>query len=412
MKNPDEISLIRTRNGFSNRENMTIYLDNHSTTRIDPRVLDAMMPWLTEDYGNAGSVTHELGRRAREAVDHARSQMALAIGAEPREVIFTSGATESINLAIIGSAMRPGRANGHLMVGTTDHQAVLDVADHLGRNGRQVTYVDVAPQGTECPGAIDPQMFSDLLQSDTFLVSLLLANNEIGVIHPTAVIANVVCKSGAIVHLDCSQAIGRMPVDVDALGADLASFSGHKFHGPKGVGALYVRRRSKAVRIEPLQYGGGQERGLRSGTLNVAAIVGMGAAAELAVQELAEEVPRVEALRNWLWEHLNNSIEGVSLNGPPLTNSSLRLINNLNVSVSGVDGGSLLATVEASGLAISSGSACASASPRPSHVLRAIGLNDDAARSSLRFGLSRFTTKEDCEKAVERIVDGIKKIRS
>ena len=402
----------------------TIYLDNHATTRLDPRVLEAMLPWLTDRYGNAGSVTHEMGREAREAVDESRAAFAAAIGAEPREIVFTGGATESANLAILGTASRSRGATGGVPRGrvvtlATEHHAVLDPIEHLDREGFAVTRLPVVQQGDPdgVPGRVRLADLEAALTPDTFLVSVLLANNEIGVVQDMPAIAERVRASNAVLHVDCAQALGRLPVDVDALGADLASFSGHKFHGPKGAGALYVRRRRRAVRIDPLVFGGGQERGLRSGTHDVAGIVGMATAAELAVAELAADVPLMRRLRDRLWERLRAAVPGVAVNGPLLDGSDergqpVRLVNNLNVRIPGVDGQSLLATLSGDGLAVSSGSACSSESPRPSHVLLALGLDDDLARASLRFGLSRFTTDEEIDAAAGRVVAGVARLRA
>ena len=402
----------------------TIYLDNHATTRLDPRVLEAMLPWLTDRYGNAGSVTHDMGREAREAVEAARGTFADAIAADPREIVFTGGATESTNLAILGTAARHARLEapdgfpGHVVTVATEHHAVLDPVEHLEREGTKVTRLPVVLQHDAggVPGRIRLADLESALRPDTFLVSVLLANNEIGVVQDVATIAELVHAAGAILHVDCAQAIGRMPIDVDALGADLASFSGHKFHGPKGTGALYVRRRGRAVRVEPLVFGGGQERGMRSGTLDVPAIVGLAEAARLANEGLADEVPRKRRLRDRLWETLRADVPGVAINGPALDavddrGQPLRLVSNLNVRIPGVDGQSLLATLAGDGLAVSSGSACSSESPRPSHVLLALGLGDDEARASLRFGLSRFTTDDEIDEAARRIAAGVARLR-
>ena len=400
-----------------------IYLDNHATTRLDPRVLAAMLPWLTDHYGNAGSATHEMGREARAAVDAARETFAAAIGATGREIVFTSGATESANLAILGTASRvrqglpAGAGRPHVVTVVTEHHAVLDPVAHLERQGIAVTRLAVVRQGAEgVPGRIRLADLDAAVGPDTFLVSVLLAHNEIGVVQDVAAIAGIVHAHGAVLHVDCAQAVGRMPVDVDALGADLASFSAHKFHGPKGVGAVYVRRRGRAVRLEPLVFGGGQERGMRSGTLDVPGIVGLAEAARLAVAGLADEPPRMRSLRDRLWATLARGIPGLCLNGPALdaadAGGPLRLVNNLNVQVPGVDGQTLLATLAGDELAVSSGSACAAESPRPSHVLRALGLDEDQARASLRFGLSRFTTAAEVDEAAARIVAGVARLRS
>jgi len=407
-----------------------IYLDNHATTRLDPRVLEAMLPWLTDHYGNAGSVTHELGREARVTVDAARETFAAAIGGTASEIVFTGGATESNNLALLGSARRwknlakGGDGCGHIITVATEHDAVLDPIDHLERQGVAVTRLAVDPQaaqgisGNGIPGRIRLDDLEASLRPDTFLVSVMLANNEIGVVQDIPAIADLVhAKAKAtLLHVDCAQAIGRMAVDINALGADLASFSAHKFHGPKGMGALWLRRRGRVVRVEPLVYGGGQERGMRSGTLDVPGIVGLAEAARLAVAGLPEEAARMRELRDRLWARLRADIVGITLNGPPLDAASAgqpaRLVNNLNVCVPGVDGQTLLATLSADGLAVSSGSACSSEQPRPSHVLLALGLNEDQARASLRFGLSRFTTPEEIDAASGRITAGVARLVS
>jgi cysteine desulfurase len=402
----------------------TIYLDNHATTRLDPRVLEAMLPWLSDHYGNAGSTTHEMGREARDAVETARETFATAIAATPREVVFTSGATESTNLAILGTAARSRHAAGparqHLVVAVTEHHATLDPVAHLEREGFEVSRLAVVPQADSqgIPGRIRLDDLKAAVRPDTLLVSVLLANNETGVVQNVAEIAEIVHAVGGLLHVDAAQAIGRMPVDVDALAADLASFSAHKFHGPKGSGALFVRRRGRAVRVEPLVFGGGQERGMRSGTLDVPGIVGLAEAAHLAGEGLANEAPEMRRLRDRLWSRLVEGLGGVGLelNGPPLDavdagGELVRLVNNLNVYLPGIDGQTLLATLAADGLALSSGSACSSEQPRPSHVLTALGRDEDQARASLRFGLSRFTTEAEVDAAASRIAAGVGRLR-
>jgi cysteine desulfurase len=409
-----------------------IYLDNHATTRLDPRVLEAMLPWLTDHYGNAGSTTHEPGRAARDAVEAARATFAATIGATPREIVFTSGATESTNIALLGLAARarhladagPAAAAGgplrrHLIVSVADHHATLDPAEHLEREGFEITRLPVVPQeeAGNLAGRIRPADLRAAIRPDTLLVSVLVANNETGVVQDVAALAEIAHDAGAVVHVDCAQAIGRMTVSMDALQADLASFSAHKFHGPKGSGALFVRRRGRAVRVEPLVFGGGQERGLRSGTLDVPGIVGLAEAARLAAEGLAAETPRMRRLRDLLWERLAAGIPGLELNGPPLEGDDpagqpVRLVNNLNAHVPGVDGQTLLATLSAAGLAVSSGSACSAENPRPSHVLLALGRDPDQARASVRFGLSRFTTDDEIERAAELCVAGAARLRA
>jgi cysteine desulfurase len=408
----------------------TIYLDNHATTRLDPRVLEAMLPWLTDHYGNAGSTTHEPGRQARDAVEAARETFAAAIGAVPREIVFTSGATESTNIALLGTAARAcgglaarsthagdGPRRG-FVVSVADHHATLDPAEHLEREGFSVTRLPVVRQAdaTSVAGRIRPADLEAAVGPDTLLVSLLLANNETGVVQDMAALAATVHAAGGLVHVDCAQALGRMPVAMDAIGADLASFSAHKFHGPKGAGALFVRRRGRAVRVEPLVHGGGQERGMRSGTLDVPGIVGLAEAARLADAGLGEEVPRMRGLRDRLWARLAAGVEGLEVNGPPLDRDDadgtpVRLVNNLNVHVPGVDGQTLLATLSSSGLAVSSGSACSAENPRPSHVLLALGRDEDQARASVRFGLSRFTTEQEIDRAADMVATGVARLR-
>jgi cysteine desulfurase len=343
------------------------------------------------------------------------------VGADPREIVFTSGATEAINLALQGATLRHGMREGRpgrILTLVTEHPAVLDTLEHLARRGFCVDRLPVAPQTRPgLSGSILPATIDEAWDDDTFLVSVLLANNEIGVVQDVRGIAEIVRARGGLLHVDASQALGRMPVDVDALGADLASFSAHKFHGPKGVGALWLRRRGRPVRIDPLVFGGGQERGLRSGTHDVPGVVGMATAADLAVAELMPDMARMRRLRDRLMKHLSAGIDGLVLNGPPLDGilpdgTPLRLVNNLNVRVPGVDGQTLLATLDAEGLAVSSGSACSSEQPRPSHVLLALGLDEDQARSSLRFGLSRFTTEEEIDSAARLVVDGAARLRS
>ena len=407
-----------------------IYLDNHATTRLDPRVLEAMLPWLTDHYGNAGSVTHELGREARAAVEAARETLATAVGGTASEIVFTGGATESNNLALLGSARRwknlakSTDGSGHIVTVATEHDAVLDPIEHLERQGVAVTRLAVEPQvargdsASGIPGRIRLDALAAALRPDTFLVSVMLANNEIGVVQDIPAIAAVLHANskGTLLHVDCAQVIGRMALDINALGADLASFSAHKFHGPKGMGALWLRRRGRVVRVEPLVYGGGQERGMRSGTLDVPGIVGMAESARLAAAGLPEETSRMRELRDRLWARLSRDIAGITLNGPPLDacgdGQPVRLVNNLNLCVPGVDGQTLLATLSDEGLAVSSGSACSAEQPRPSHVLLALGLDEDQARASLRFGLSRFTTPEEIDAAAERIAAGVNRLLS
>ena len=380
--------------------NTPVYLDNHSTTRVDPDVFESMIPWFTDNYGNAGSGTHVMGTAARDAVESARQRVADAVGAAAREIIFTSGATESVNLAIAGAVSR--QPSGQCVVPETEHVAVLDVVEQLERQGLSVCRVPVAAKDAETPGALDLNLLDEVVRRGTCLVSVMFANNEIGTVHPISAIADIVHSCGALLHVDCAQAIGNCSIDVTTLGADLASFSAHKCHGPKGVGALYVRRQQRIVRIDPQVFGGGQERGLRSGTLNVPGVVGMGRAFELASEQLVVSSKHMAVLRAKLWNLLVDAIPGIHLNGPPF-DSGVRLPNNLNVLIPGIDGSTLLAELSRIGVAASAGSACSSEQPRPSHVLLALGLSEDEVRQSIRFGLSRMTTLEEIQLASERL---------
>jgi cysteine desulfurase len=385
-----------------------IYLDNHATTRVDPRVLEAMLPYFGELYGNAASTSHQFGWQAKEAVDAARSTIATAVGARDREIVFTSGATESNNLAIRGVCERQNRRGNHLITVRTEHKAVLDPIERLGRRGFEVTILDVEPAGSSRAGRLDPARLEAALRDDTLLVSIMLANNEIGVLQPIAELADIAKQRGALFHCDATQAVGRVPVDPHALGIDLMSFTAHKLYGPKGVGALWVRRTSPQVRLEPQIAGGGHEGGFRSGTLNVPGIVGFAKAVELCVAEMPAEQIRLQTLRDKLFADLVSAIDGVTLNGPAL-DPELRLAGNLNCSFSYVDGEALLMNLGE--LAVSSGSACTSANPEPSHVLRALGMPDDAVRSSLRFGLGRFNTENDITRAASLLKDVVTRLR-
>jgi cysteine desulfurase len=386
-----------------------IYLDNHATTRVDPRVIEAMLPYFSTLYGNPASTSHAFGWEAKEAVDRGRAVIAAAIGASDREIVFTSGATESNNLAIRGVCERQNRRGNHLITVRTEHRAVLDPIERLGRRGFDVTILDVQSNGSERAGLLDLNRLEAALRDDTLLVSVMLANNEIGVVQPLAEIAAICKRKGALLHCDATQAVGRLRVDAHALGIDLMSFTAHKIYGPKGIGALWVRRSSPQVRLEPQIAGGGHEGGFRSGTLNVPGIVGFATALELCLAEMPTEQARLRDLRNRLYRDLTSSIEGVSLNGPALSPDELRLAGNLNVSFAYVDGEALLMNLKS--VAVSSGSACTSANPEPSHVLRALGIPDDAVRSSLRFGLGRFNTTEDIARAVPQVVEVVERLR-
>lgn len=392
-----------------------IYLDNHATTRTDPRVVEAMLPWFGEEYGNAGSVVHAFGEAAREAVDSSRAAIAGAIGADPAEIVFTSGATESNNLAIRGVAERPRRRGDHLVSVATEHRAVLDPMERLGRGGHVVTLLGVEPDGSPRAGWLDPQRVGEALTDQTCLVSVMLANNEIGVVQPVREVAAACRERGVLLHCDATQAVGKLPVEVHELGVDLMSFTAHKLYGPKGIGALYVRRRDPIVRLEPLITGGGQERGRRSGTLNVPGIVGFAEAIRLCQAEQPDEAIRLAGLRNDLWERLAERVPGVQLVGPALDTRGdgggpLRLPHNLNLALPGLDGEALMLRMP--GLAVSSGAACSASDPAPSHVLRALGLSEDQARCTLRIGLGRFTNAGHAASAAEQIATAVRELRT
>ena len=381
---------------------LPIYLDYHATTPADPRVVEAMAPYFTDRFGNAASRHHPFGWAARDAVEAARRQVARLIGADPREICFTSGATESNNLALKGAAAGAAGRPLHVVTVATEHRAVLDPCRRLVEGGARVTEVEPNPDGLVSPAAIERA-----LTADTVLVSVMLANNEIGVLQPIPAIAALTRARGILLHSDAAQAVGRVPVDVVALGVDLLSLTAHKLYGPKGVGALYVRRRRPRVPLAPLIDGGGHERGLRSGTLNVPGIVGFGAAAEICRTELAPEAVRIGGLRNRLLAALGDRLDGVTVNG----SLEQRLPHNLNVSFAGIEGESLLVGLD--DVAVSSGAACSSASPslEPSHVLRAIGIPDELARASLRFGLGRWTSAEEIDYAADKVSSLVTRLR-
>lgn len=392
---------------------MPIYLDNHSTTRVDPRVVQAMLPYFTEDYGNAGSTSHPFGWQAKQAVDESRSALAAAVGAKASELIFTSGATESNNLALRGLMDRRQQRGRHLITLTTEHRAVLDPLVRLERRGFEVTRLDVLPADAKMAGRLPLDRLVEAIRPDTALVSVMLANNEIGVIQPLEQISAICHAQDVLVHCDATQAVGKIPVDVTRLDVDLMSFSAHKLYGPKGIGALVVRRRSPQLRPVALIDGGGQEKGLRSGTLPVPLIVGFAAAVALCLDELPTEQRRLAELRDRMWSGLRSRVDQVELNGPTLDRDGqpelARLPHNLNVRFQGVDGESLMLT--AGRVAMSSGSACTSANPEPSHVLRALGLDDDQIRSSVRMGLGRFNTSQDVDEAIEAIGEAVDRLR-
>jgi len=377
-----------------------IYLDNHATTPLDPRVLDAMLPYFQDQFGNAASRNHAFGWAAEEAVETGRKQIAGLIGANSKEIIFTSGATESTNLAIKGVAEMYAERGNHIITAATEHKATLDTCKRLEKNGCRVTFLPVMQDGL-----IDLDMLRESLTDKTILVSLMYANNEIGVIQPVAEIGKICKERGVLFHCDAVQAVGKIPVNVIADNIDLMSISGHKIYGPKGVGALYVRRRNPRVQLTAQIDGGGHERGMRSGTLNVPGIVGLGKACELARNEMAEESVRMAAMRDRLKDKLMAALDETYINGS-LTH---RLPNNLNISFAYVEGESLLMGIN--DVAVSSGSACTSATLEPSYVLKALGAGDDLAHSSIRFGIGRFNTDEEIDYTAEKVIGVVKKLR-
>jgi cysteine desulfurase len=385
---------------------LPIYLDNHATTPLDPRVLDAMMPYLTETYGNAASHSHGFGWAAEQAVETARAQVAQLIGATAKEIVFTSGATESNNLALKGvvemARQTQPEQTPHVITQATEHKAVLDPCAWLGRQGCRVT---VLPAGRD--GLIDlDKLRAALDEAPALLVSIMAANNEVGTVQPVEEIGALCRERGVLFHTDAAQAAGKVPVDVAQAKIDLLSISGHKIYGPKGVGALYVRRGVKAAEQ---MHGGGHEHAMRSGTLNVAGIVGLGAACALAAAEMESESARLTALRERLRTKLQAGLERVRVNGADGTHGSRRLPGNLSVTFEGVDSESLMMGIR--DVAVSSGSACTSASIQASHVLRALGLSDEDAHSTLRFGIGRFNTEEEIDFVAERLLETVPKLR-
>jgi cysteine desulfurase len=379
---------------------LPVYLDNHATTAVDPRVLEAMLPYFTEKFGNAASRSHEFGWKAEDAVENARGQIARLIQASPREIIFTSGATESNNLAIKGVAEAYRDKRNHIVTQATEHKAVLDTCKRLETSGCEVTYLPVGRDGR-----IDLGSLRAAITPKTVLISIMYANNEIGVIQPIEEIGKIAKEKKVLFHVDAAQAVGRIPVDVQKDGIDLLSISAHKIYGPKGVGALYVRRKNPRVDLHAMMDGGGHERGMRSGTLNVPGIVAQGKACELCQKEMTEESERLRRLRDRLKDAIASGLDGTSING----SMEQRLPNNLNVSFAGVEGDALLMGVN--DVAVSSGSACTSATLEPSYVLRALGVPDELAHSSIRFGLGRFNTEEEIDYAAARVIETVKRLR-
>ncbi len=379
---------------------LPIYMDNHATTPLDPRVLEAMMPYLTTVFGNAASRNHSFGWEAEAAVEKAREQVAKLIGSTAKEIIFTSGATESNNLAIKGIAEMYRERGNHIITQATEHKATLDTCKRLEKSGYRVTYLPV-----KADGLIDIEDLKRAMDDKTILVTIMIANNEIGVVQPVAEIGKLCHEKGVLFHTDGVQAVGKIPVDVHAMNIDAMSISAHKIYGPKGVGALYVRRRNPRVQISEQINGGGHERGMRSGTLNVPGIVGLGKACELAREEMATEAKQLAGLREKLQAKLESNLDYIHVNG----SMEHRLPGNLNMSFVYVEGESLLMGIN--DIAVSSGSACTSATLEPSYVLKALGLGDDVAHSSIRFGLGRFNTEAEVDYVADKVIDVVQKLR-
>ncbi|HET6360794.1 MAG TPA: cysteine desulfurase family protein [Gemmatimonadota bacterium] len=382
---------------------LPIYLDYHATTPCDPRVVEAMLPCFRERFGNPSSRSHTFGREAEEMVERARGQVAELLGASPEEIVFTSCATEANNLALKGAACarREAGDGNHIISARIEHKSVLEPLATLEDEEFRVTWLEV-----DGKGRVDPTDLANAIDDGTILVSIMSANNEIGTIEPIAELAAIAHEAGAWFHTDAVQAVGKVPFDVDELDVDLAAISGHKFYGPKGIGALYVRRRARRMKLAPSLCGGGQERGLRSGTHNVPGIVGLGVACEVAGRERAAESARLAVLRDRLQEGLEREIEELVVNG----DIDNRLPHNLNVSIPYVDGEALLLSLE--DVAVSSGSACRSSAPGGSHVMKAIGRDEDLARSTIRFGLGRWTTEEEIDYAIGRVTETVARLRS
>jgi cysteine desulfurase len=379
---------------------LPVYLDNHSTTPVDPRVLQAMLPYFTEKFGNAASRNHAFGWEAEAAVETARGQIAELIHADPKEIVFTSGATESDNLALKGAAAMYREKGDHIITVATEHRAVLDTAKRLEKEGVKVTYLSVPSDGI-----VNPDDVKNAITDRTILISVMMANNEIGTVNPVAEIGKIAKERGVVFHCDATQGVGKIPVDVQGMGIDLMSFSAHKIYGPKGVGALYVRRRNPRVRLAAQMDGGGHERGMRSGTLPVPLIAGFGEACRIAGEVMPTESLRLTAMRDRLYAGITKGLDEVYLNGHP----TQRLPHNLNISFAYVEGEAMLMGLK--DIALSSGSACTSATLEPSYVLRSLGVGSDLAHSSIRFGLGRFNTNEEIDFVIERVIQAVTKLR-
>jgi cysteine desulfurase len=384
---------------------LPIYLDNNATTPMDPRVLESMLPYFTEYFGNAASRNHEFGWHAENGVETAREAIATAIGADPKEIVFTSGATESDNLAIKGVAEMYRSKGDHIITVTTEHKAVIDTCKALERSGFRVTYMPVDKEGF-----LDMDRLREAITDKTILVSVMHGNNEIGTIQDIKTIGAICRERGVLFHTDATQTIGKIPFNVDELNVDLASFTGHKIYGPKGCGALYVRKRKPRVRLVAQMDGGGHERGMRSGTLNVPGIVGFGKAVEIAVAEMEKDTTHCVTLRDKLWNGIITSLDEIYINGPdPIARPEWRLPGNLNVSFAYVEGEAMMMGIK--DIAVSSGSACTSASLEPSYVLKALGVGEDLAHTSIRFGMGRFTTQEEVDYTLDQVVQAVRKLR-
>ena len=380
--------------------NQQIYMDNHATTPVDSRVLEAMLPYFGERFGNAASRNHQFGWEAEEAVDRARRQVAVLINASPKEIIFTSGATESDNLALKGIAEMYSQKGDHIVTCVTEHKAIIDSVKHMEKSGVRVTFLPV-----DKSGLIDLGELERAITDKTILISIMTVNNEVGVVQDIKEIGRIARENGVFFHTDAVQAVGKIPFDVQEMNVDIASLSAHKMYGPKGIGAIYVRRRNPRVLLSPIIDGGGHERGMRSGTLNVPGIVGFGKAAEIATEELAEESARIFSLRERLRQKLQENLDEVFING----NLEQRVPGNLNMSFAYVEGESLLMGID--DIAVSSGSACTSASLEPSYVLKAMGVGEDLVHTSIRFGLGRFNTEDEVDYVADKVTATVRRLR-
>lgn len=378
-----------------------IYLDHNATTPVDPRVLEAMLPYFTEIYGNAASIDHDYGHEAKQAVDKARQRIAAIINARPDEIIFTSGATESDNIALFGVAKKYAHKGDHIITCATEHKAILDCCQRLEAMGKRVTYLPVDQYGR-----VDPDEVRQAITPQTILISIMAANNEIGTLAPLTEIGQIAAEYNILFHTDAAQAVGHIPIDVQAMNIHILSISAHKIYGPKGIGALYRRRSLPRVQLEPVIYGGGHEKGLRSGTLNVPAIVGFGEALRIAKKEMKQEAKRFRSWTQQIYEGLQATLGEVQLNGHP----SERLAHNLNVSLPGVESKALI--VKLKGVALSTGSACTSAKVEPSHVIQALGFGDERAHSAIRISVGRFNDEEHIDLAIDRIVEAVRQLQT